>query len=588
MSILEKLKDKFIRRETAVGEPDLMPSESDNTSSAAILQSGKCGDGISWTLDEEGILTIFGNGEIKCEKDERPADLYPWSPYRELILGIEVRSGIREVGNYAFYDCYNLKNVSLPKTLNRIGRNAFMYCSSIQNIVLPGRMTAIERGVFWYCSRLESIEIPDSVRSVGVNAFRDCGLQSIKLPESLATIGNYAFFGCEEIESIEIPDGVTEIGDHAFDKCWRLKYVKIPVGLMKCGKHVFGGNELEEIEMPEGLKSVGNYMVIENSGLKSVRFPASVTNIGLKAFIRCSGLQDYYVDEKNQVYCTIDGCLYSKDKKKLVRCPEGKMGSIEIPSGVTEIGEYSFSGCEKLESAVLPSGLTSIGKFAFSCCKQLKSVNIPDTVISVGQGSFYSCSSLDNICLPASLEVIGPEAFMYCKLNSIEIPETVSVPKHRNIFLGCRNQELSAFYDPLDTVQRSISNLNSELNQIACSYMNTTNSSFRFWLEEIFVPDESDIDEVFEDSDTYLEKCIKETLSDSMSISEQFNDSVQSQINGLILDLINRHESTLYELTTEGWAKYGKNDDRWTHLRCLIHLQDEPEYWYAFWTFWSD
>ena len=47
MSILEKLKDKFIRRETAVGEPDLMPSESDNTSSAAILQSGKCGDGTS-------------------------------------------------------------------------------------------------------------------------------------------------------------------------------------------------------------------------------------------------------------------------------------------------------------------------------------------------------------------------------------------------------------------------------------------------------------------------------------------------------------------------------------------------------------
>ena len=107
--------------------------------------------------------------------------------------------------------------------------------------------------------------------------------------------------------------------------------------------------------------------------------------------------------------------------------------SIEIPSGVTSIGDYCFYGCGSLSSITIPSGVTSIGDYCFSNCSSLKRlnsdtdgvVNIPSSVTSIARDSFYYCSSILSIYISNTVTNIGIRAFASCNhLTSVTIEAT--------------------------------------------------------------------------------------------------------------------------------------------------------------------
>ncbi len=111
--------------------------------------------------------------------------------------------------------------------------------------------------------------------------------------------------------------------------------------------------------------------------------------------------------------------------------------SIEIPSSVTNIGDYAFSGCRSLTSISIPSSVTSIGSSAFYNCSSLTSIVIPSSVTSIGESAFYNCSSLTSIVIPSSVTNIGSAAFYGCSsLTSIVIPSSVTSIGN-SAFWGC-------------------------------------------------------------------------------------------------------------------------------------------------------
>ena len=69
--------------------------------------------------------------------------------------------------------------------------------------------------------------------------------------------------------------------------------------------------------------------------------------------------------------------------KTLLYCPLGKSGIYTIPTGVTNIDEYAFYSCSRLESVVIPESITNIETGAFCNCRNLTSINIPDSVINI-------------------------------------------------------------------------------------------------------------------------------------------------------------------------------------------------------------
>lgn len=101
--------------------------------------------------------------------------------------------------------------------------------------------------------------------------------------------------------------------------------------------------------------------------------------------------------------------------------------SVDIPSGVTTLGNNCFNGCVSLTSVDIPSGITSLPNGCFSSCISLTSITIPSCVTSLGQSCFQYCSGLTSIDIPNSVTSFGATCFGYCnRLTSVTIPSGVT------------------------------------------------------------------------------------------------------------------------------------------------------------------
>ena len=125
---------------------------------------------------------------------------------------------------------------------------------------------------------------------------------------------------------------------------------------------------------------------------EGIYIPANFENIYEKAldgYMFCSSeLKRIKVSPDNQFYCDIDGVLFSKDRKKLIRMPICREGRYIIPEGTEVIGRYAFSCCG-LSEVIIPTTVKMTEEEAFeSSC--ITSVRIPEGFIRIEEKAFFS------------------------------------------------------------------------------------------------------------------------------------------------------------------------------------------------------
>ena len=341
---------------------------------AQAATSGTCGANLTWTLDDNGTLTISGTGNMT---DWSSPSYVPWYSSRDSIKDVIIGNSVTSIGKYAFAYCSSLKSVTIGNSVTSIGYGAFAYCSSLKSVVIPDSVESIGEGAFYECSSLESVTIGNSVTSIGGKAFYNCSsLGSGVIPDSVTSIGEWAFGDCSSLTSVVIPDSVTSIGYAAFYEC----------------------SSLGSVVIPDSIESIGEWAFAYCSSLERVVIPDRVTSIGTGAFYDCSSLESISVDINNQYYSSENGILFNKDKTTLIQYAIGKTDTqYTIPDSVTSIGDGAFSDCSSLESVTIGNSVESIGDCAFNYCSSLESVVIPDSVTSIGDWAFYQCSSLTDV-----------------------------------------------------------------------------------------------------------------------------------------------------------------------------------------------
>ncbi len=179
-----------------------------------IVASGTCGaegneSSVTWSLDNEGTLTISGTGAMADY--ELVVDDYPYhytTPWHNTdndgryqnsnIKKVVVEEGVTHIGSSAFKDFTKLTSISIPNTVKSIGYGSISYCEKLTSLVIPNSVTSIGEEAFYQNMMLTSVTIGNRVESIGGHAFYRVGCNAgtnftITLPKSVTSIAPSAF-----------------------------------------------------------------------------------------------------------------------------------------------------------------------------------------------------------------------------------------------------------------------------------------------------------------------------------------------------------------------------------------------------------
>lgn len=104
---------------------------------------------------------------------------------------------------------------------------------------------------------------------------------------------------------------------------------------------------------------------------------------------RACYIQNIEVSESTPHYKSIDGVVYSKDGKRLLKCsPKRRCYTFKIPEGVEEIDVHAFDWNNYIFKIQLPETLKNLKAGTFAKCEKLSTIYIPSKMEYIEDGCF--------------------------------------------------------------------------------------------------------------------------------------------------------------------------------------------------------
>lgn len=183
----------------------------------------------------DGVLIKYNNEnkDVVIPKDVKHISACAFKD-RIDTTSIELNDGITRLEEYVFYGCKTLSQVKGMEQIAYIGKSAFE-STNIYEFTAPLKTTVIKEKTFYNCNNLKIITLHNSIKTIEDYAFANCvvletiklkdmendqvnyqyGLQgSVVLPKSLEFIGKDILTGSDKIKDISIitiREGVTSI-----------------------------------------------------------------------------------------------------------------------------------------------------------------------------------------------------------------------------------------------------------------------------------------------------------------------------------------------------------------------------------------
>ena len=346
---------------------------------------------------------------------------------------------VTKIPDGEFAECEFTK-IELPSSVTEIGKKAFAECKKLNQITLPANLSVLDEQVFSGCAQLKQI---------------NAGTEADTLPKSLTRLGQQVFADTA-LEQITIPSftndtegAILQNAPSLFIRCYKLKQVTIgkkiktiPMGaFQEAGKDVDDGLQIifeNDSELDKILESAfqearlsktldlsmcTNLTSIADSAFMEARFDA-VKQPGETITEYLGGLETLILPDKtvgtklllgNNVFAkTHIGAIYVKGASET--------DEVFLPEYISEIGTGCFYGNDAMKKVSLPSGLTEIPDYTFDGCEKLAEVEQRQTdgkcqVKAIGDCAFRSTAiqNTDFMMKMDQLETIG-----YEKVEDIE------------------------------------------------------------------------------------------------------------------------------------------------------------------------
>ena len=232
----------------------------------------------------------------------------------------------------------------------------------IKKVIIKKGVTSVSYEAFALCKNLNSVTIPSTVKTLGVRSFYGTKLSKVTVPSKTKTIGQGAFGDCKNLKTIVMPgDFKLKLDRDSDDRIW--------------------------------------YVTNNESAVDTVTF-----NTKLKlANVSYLSANNLIVAKNDPLYQSIDGVIYTKDGKGIVRVPQ-KRTELKIKEGCTEFNLQSvlynstdaegddFNSCSGLKKIIIPASVQSINKTKYKTDRE-DAANMHVNTIEIAAKD-YSAKSL--------------------------------------------------------------------------------------------------------------------------------------------------------------------------------------------------
>ncbi len=426
----------------------------------------------TWTLTfADSTLTISGIGEMGYIDYENS-----WQSFSSSVAKVIIEEGITSIVYNAFYNHYNLREITIPNSVTSIERNAFYGTALYYNennwtngalyidncLITTSEQPTGETGHF---------TIADGTRIIANEAFSyRSWLTGITLPNSVTSIGERAFYNCNQLTHITLPSAVTHIGSKAFARCSLNTITVLATTPPTITTNTFSGLiPSATITIPEGSRDA--YLADPNwkrlldmasgqiSGTIGYDQNLTWTLVFADSTLTISGTGEMgYINEyeswqsffssiakvviEEGVTSIANGAFYSHSNLREVTIPISvtriendafyETALYNNRSGWTEGGLYidncliATSEWQMGETGhfTIADGTRVIADNAFRYRNWLTGVTLPNSLTNIGERAFYNCNQLTQITLPSAVTHIGSEAFAGCSLSAINVLAT--------------------------------------------------------------------------------------------------------------------------------------------------------------------
>lgn len=338
----------------------------------------------------------------------------------------------------------------------------------IKKVIIKKGVTSVSYEAFALCKNLNSVTIPSTVKTIGIRSFYGTKISKITVPSKTKTIGQGAFGSCKSLKTIVMPgDFKLKLEEDTDDKLW--------------------------------------YVASDQSAVDTITF-----NTKLKlANVSYLSANNLVVAKNDPSYQSIEGVIYTKDGKGIVRVPQ-KRTELKIKEGCTEFNMQSvlynstdsegdeFNNCSKLKKIVIPSSVKSINKVKYktdradACDMRVDTIEIapkdfdanslyalgsslgknitieslmkllPDQItykdhmyITKDHGLLKYDGKDANVEIPEEITWIAPEAFYRNEtLKNVKLPSKITTIEE-NTFYGCSELEAVVIPDQVTMIGKS-------------------------------------------------------------------------------------------------------------------------------------
>ncbi len=430
------------------------------------IDSGICGNNLTWTLDDNGVLTIEGTGAMYDFNSS--GYVYVWGSggeeyptYNYTTIERTERPTIKPTYNNDYYttvakptspDRPDYPTITSPDRPDYpTTTNPYDYYYNSASAVTPveeevcsvrNEESTTAPSIYRDSSNNESISIKYNAEIGDAPTIDETTTKSSPTEPSYIIVYRWNTYR-DEIKKVVIGDGITSIGDYAFADCTQLEEIEMPNSIKSIGYNAFCDCvELTEIEIPQNVSTIENYAFDNCLALKTINFNAKNCNdIYYNAFYNTSvktlnvgvGVNNIPRLYELETVTFVDGATVVPDNA-FSGCT--KLKTVNLPDSITKIEDEAFYGCNSLSSLVIPDTVQSIGSNAFANSGLIKII-IPDSVTSIGEWAFGDCYSLEFLKLGNGITKIEPYTFVQCySLKSVILGENVTLIGE-SAFQGC-------------------------------------------------------------------------------------------------------------------------------------------------------